>query len=289
MIASANWSQDLNDTTVSEKSVLEVAKVVFGARANVPNQRNWHAFIEKGREEESSKRQAALWDRVERGEDETQQLVYLGQLLHFAQDAFAHHGYEPGLGHGLATILGNDPDALQNQQLDMGMVKATTEFLFKECDKLGRGHEKAEDVEKQVEPLVEKLIQPSSLGWRFSSRQADLAHVLENVHALGQALGEQERDVIPRCWATTMGKSNELARQQRVIPSPIKIEYDKTGEPTNLEAVRSYMDDIKSSVEKCDAASPAQPILLSQPSLGNVPLRLLVALGVAIFITTLVL
>lgn len=290
VIASADWSQDLNHTTVSEKSVLQVMKSLLGKRPNVPNQRNWHAFVERGREEERFKRQQELWERVEQENDQSKQLVYLGQLLHFVQDSFAHHGYGPGLGHGLASILGNDPDTLHNKQRETQMVKATTEFLLQTCDQLGRTHEMVASIERRVEPLMDGLIRPSSLGWRFSSREADSAIVRENIQTLGQAVEEHS---IPQCWATIVGNwGNELVRRQGLIPSPIQIEYDRNGKPANLEAVRNYVDDVKSSVQNCDeerlerlyrrTARAHQPILLDKTTDWRVPL------GILIWIITLV-
>lgn len=299
IIASADWSQDLNHTTVSEKSIVEVVKGLFGGTPSVPNQRNWHAFSEKGNEEARLKRQGELWFRVEQQEDSTMQLVYLGQLLHFAQDFFAHRGYDPGLGHGLATIIGNDPDALQDKQRERSMVRSSSEFLTRECDKLARDHAKVESVEGQVGPLIEKLIRPATLGWRFSSRQADLAAVMENIRLLGQAVEEHEESAIPRCWATLVGDGGRKStRWQRLIPSAIKIEYDQAREPTNLEEVEKYINDLKSSMENCDegrverlygkVARPAEPIVLSDITHRNMPFPKLISLGFVALLAALV-
>ncbi len=284
VIASADWSQDLNHTTVSEKSVLQVMKSLLGKRPDVPNQRNWHAFVERGREEERSNRQQELWERVERESDQSKQLVHLGQLLHFVQDSFAHSNYEPGLGHGLATILGNDPDALHNKRREMRMVRTTTEFLLQTCDQLGRTHEMVASIERRAEPLMDRLIRPSPSGWRFSSREADSAIVRENIQTLGQAVEEHS---IPPCWVTIVGSwDNEWVRRQGLIPSPIQIEYDGNGEPANLEAVRDYIDDVRSSVQNCNeeglerlyrrTARVYQPILLDKTTDWRVPLGILI-------------
>jgi len=295
VIASANWSQDLNETTISEKNVLEVAKGMLGMTPDVPHQRNWHAFVESGREAEREKRLQELWDRVTGAADKGKQLVYLGQLLHFVQDALAHDGYEPGLGHGLATIFGNDPDALHNKQREISMVKATVGWLFRECDRRGRAHGQIGDVEEQMGPLLDRLVPSRTSGWRFSSRQADLAHMLENVRLLGWALEENETRAMPHCWASTaIHGGNERARHKRLIPSPIRIEYNKGGEPTNLPAVSGYIDAIKNAVEKCDESSveqlyrkiaqPAQPISLREPAGAEMPVYLSMLLSFAIML-----
>jgi hypothetical protein len=264
MIASANWSQDMNPTTSSERNILEAAKGILGMSPYVPNQRNWHAFVEKGKEQERSKRQEELWQRVEREKDPTRRLIYLGQLLHFAQDAFAHQGYEPGLGHGLATIFGNDPDALYDQPREMSMVGATLQLLLRECAALGREREHAADIESRVRPLMDQLIHPGKWGWRFSSRERDQALVRTNIRALEQAGEGAAARAMPRCWAA-IGKDR--------IPRFIHIGYDTRGEPTKLKELAQYIDTLKAAVHDCTAEDiadlykrvprPARPIWLS--------------------------
>ena len=102
LVASADWSQDTNQTTVAEKDFFRVITL------DVPSQRNWHAFETP---ETVRARKDALWARVERAQTREERLIHLGQLLHFAQDSFSHAGYAPGLGHALDTFSGRDPDS----------------------------------------------------------------------------------------------------------------------------------------------------------------------------------
>ena len=101
LVASADWSQDTNQTTVAEKDFLRVIVL------DVPSQRNWHAFETP---ETVRARKEALWARVERAQTREERMIHLGQLLHFAQDSFSHAGYAPGLGHAVDTFSGHDPD-----------------------------------------------------------------------------------------------------------------------------------------------------------------------------------
>jgi len=227
VLASADWSQDHNPTTASEISIVEIVRNVLGQRPHVPNQRRWHAFMESGSEEERSKRQEELWARVEREDEKAKQLVYLGQLLHFVQDSFAHRGYEPGLGHGLDTLLGNDPDMLREKEREMDMVRATLDVLLRTCDLLKRSHASKEELEKRVEPLMDMLIRPG----RFSRRTEDLRAVRRNAHRINQAIEQSARNVASHCWATA-----------GLIPDPLRVRYDKSGEPISLTAITVQVD-----------------------------------------------
>jgi hypothetical protein len=125
LIASSDWSQDTNATVVAEKDFFKVMVL------DVPSQRNWHAF---GTPETVRARKLELWTRVENEPNRVKRLHFLGQLLHFDQDSFAHSGFAPGLGHAVPTFFGFDPDSLsypdRGQQAFDKTVAALSSSLF---------------------------------------------------------------------------------------------------------------------------------------------------------------
>ena len=131
-IASSDWSQDTNTTTVAEKDFIKAITL------DVPNQGNWHAL---GLPEEVNIRKLELWERVRKEPNRIKRLHYLGQLLHFDQDSFAHAGFTPGLGHAFPTFFGNDPDSLAypdrgQQALDktIAALSSSLSWLEKTCE-----------------------------------------------------------------------------------------------------------------------------------------------------------
>jgi hypothetical protein len=104
LIASSDLSQDTNSSMVAEKDFVRAAITL-----DVPNQGNWHAL---GLGAEVDARRLELWERVRTEPLRLKRLHYLGQLLHFDQDSFAHAGFLQGLGHALPTFFGHDPDSL---------------------------------------------------------------------------------------------------------------------------------------------------------------------------------
>jgi hypothetical protein len=132
LIASSDLSQDTNETVVAEKDFFKVMVL------NVPSQQNWHAF---GTPEAVAARKLDLWTRVENEPNRVKRLHFLGQLLHFDQDSFAHSGFAPGLGHALPTFFGFDPDSLSYpdrglQAFDktVAAVKSSLGWLEKTCE-----------------------------------------------------------------------------------------------------------------------------------------------------------
>ena len=131
-IASSDWSQDTNTTTVAEKDFIKAITL------DVPNQGNWHAL---GLPEEVNIRKLELWERVRKEPNRIKRLHYLGQLLHFDQDSFAHAGFLKGLGHAIPTFFGNDPDSLAypdrgQQALDktIAALSSSLSWLEKTCE-----------------------------------------------------------------------------------------------------------------------------------------------------------
>jgi hypothetical protein len=206
IIASADWSQDLNETTEAEKPILEYLAVgqkdlEHLAREIIPNQVDWHAFVVEGQVGRRDRRQQELLERALAEPDATRQLIFLGQLLHFAEDVFSHAGFEPGVGHGPASIGGKDADALQNKKREMDMVEQTVKFLIEKCKKLGREHEALKEIVRQVKPLIHKLIDQSNPGWKLGTAAlietpARKTIMFRNIRAIGEAIEKHVEEKI---------------------------------------------------------------------------------------------
>lgn len=123
LIASADWAQDTNSTTVAG----------FGGTAAQRNiNRIWHALYgdlqNANNKNQRAARRVALWQRAGAANGRAQ-LINLGQFLHFTQDEFAHAGYGSVIGHALPTFFGNDPDSLKDTTDVRGMVNRSVERL----------------------------------------------------------------------------------------------------------------------------------------------------------------
>jgi hypothetical protein len=163
LIASSDWSQDTNTTTVAEKDFIKAAITL-----DVPNQGNWHAL---GLPEEVNSRKLELWERVRKEPVRIKRLHYLGQLLHFDQDTFAHAGFLQGLGHAIPTFFGNDPDSLAYPDRGQQALEKTTNAMLSSLTWL----EKTCELDNSSFPvefsgadltLFETLVKLSDPAWR---------------------------------------------------------------------------------------------------------------------------
>lgn len=163
LAASADWSQDTNQTTVAERDFLRVIVL------DVPSQRNWHAFETP---QTVRARKDALWSRVERAQSREERMIHLGQLLHFAQDTFSHGNYAPGLGHAVDTFTGHDPDSFafpDRGPIALGRMLETAHetlgWLSRLCALEGAGPVDIALEERDLE-LFRALVAGSDPGWR---------------------------------------------------------------------------------------------------------------------------
>ncbi len=163
LIASSDISQDTNETVVAEKDFLKVMVL------NVPSQKNWHAF---GTPEAVRARKLELWMRVQNEPNRIKRLHFLGQLLHFDQDSFAHSGFAPGLGHAVPTFFGFDPDSLAypdrgQQAFDktVAALQSSLVWLEKTCELDGATPIPTEFSGFDLD-LIGSLVRSSDPAWR---------------------------------------------------------------------------------------------------------------------------
>lgn len=164
LIASSDYSQDSNSSMVAEKDFVKAAITL-----DVPNQGNWHAL---GLPEEVNSRKLELWERLRKEPVRLKRLHYLGQLLHFDQDSFAHAGFLQGLGHALPTFFGNDPDSLAYPDRGQQAIAKTTNAMTSSLNWL----EKTCELENSSFPiefsgadlsLFQTLVKLSDPMWRI--------------------------------------------------------------------------------------------------------------------------
>jgi hypothetical protein len=163
LIASSDWSQDTNSTVVAEKDFFKVMVL------DVPSQRNWHAF---GTLEVVNARKLELWQRVQNEPNRIRRLHFLGQLLHFDQDSFAHSGFMPGLGHAVPTFFGFDPDSLAypdrgQQAFDktVAALQSSLVWLEKTCQLDGTSPINTDFSGFDLD-LIGSLVRSSDPAWR---------------------------------------------------------------------------------------------------------------------------
>ena len=179
LIASADYMLDKNRTTTAEKHPFKKH-----------NKINWHAF---GGDEE---RFNALWERALAEEDPELQLVKLGQFLHFISDWESHYGYGTRMGHGVSTVLGNDPDSLgYNKMNNLRMILQTMTFMTEVCIARGRaslGVDKDPEhalaallIELESERIIDKLFFTNSPKWKtWGKRGKKGKEILRRNHLL---------------------------------------------------------------------------------------------------------
>jgi hypothetical protein len=163
LIASSDFSQDTNETVVAEKDFFKVMVL------NVPSQQNWHAF---GTPETVRARKLELWTRVQNEPNRIRKLHFLGQLLHFDQDSFAHSGFAPGLGHAVPTFFGFDPDSLAypdrgQQAFDktVAALQSSLVWLRRTCELEGAIPPSTDFSGFDLE-LIGSLVRSSDPAWR---------------------------------------------------------------------------------------------------------------------------
>lgn len=239
MIASADWSQDTNQTTVAEKDVWKVITL------DVPSQRNWHAFESP---EVVRERANTLWKRVESASSRELRLVYLGQLLHFTQDTISHRGYAAGYGHAFDTFFGHDPDSLAwpdrgseavNRTLEL--VRGTTLWLERACALFAPGPVRVR-LEDQDVRLFESLVMGSDVGWRAwrFSGTSDAGLIGER-----RLYGLMARAFDDGWWPAGLTGAPDPVVLVDAYLDWLHVIYDANGEPTNVADLADRLERIR--------------------------------------------
>ena len=219
LIASADYLLDKNRTTTAEKHPFKQH-----------NKINWHAF---GRPEE---RFNELWERVINEQDPELQLVKLGQFLHFASDWESHYGYGTRMGHGVTSVVGEDPDSLGYNKLNnLRMVAQILDHLYRVC--AIRGRTQTADTDRSLvthflalidDPMLGELHASNSPKWKtFGKRGKKAKRMLANNHRLIEEYVERRSKPVPE---KNVPADFSAGDPEHGIPPPIGIRYDKNGE-----------------------------------------------------------
>jgi hypothetical protein len=211
-VASADWSQDTNGTTV--------------AGLNSPNNTNWHAL---GTRAQIDKRKKELWDRACKSGD----LVHLGQYFHFQEDTYAHldeDGEPYGAGTGHAGD-GHQPDRIPNNK---GRAK-------------NMAKEKAENAQKFLKDCLkrEPAVIPAGLTDALIEAMAGVykKDILgywnkADTNKIAQAL----QDVLDKWF-----KEGKIKKEIKVpkMADLLPYRFDKNGDVTNNNQIENRLEGIE--------------------------------------------
>jgi hypothetical protein len=216
LIASGDWGQDTNETTV--------------AGFNSGNNGKWHAI---GPIEAKRRRLADLEQRVRQENNPRRKLVRLGQLLHFVEDIYPHAGFGEIIGHATPTVTGNDPDSLaSDRNKTEGMIRSSINYLLLFCDSPMRSTDRRRRSrqlfnEIRQNGLIDDLINQSVPSWK--SGNGTLGDDGEQiVDKNKQRIEEFLRDQVSEKVSTIIDFDTQG------IPDHLGIEFDDSGEPTRI-------------------------------------------------------
>lgn len=216
LIASGDWGQDTNETTV--------------AGFNSGNNGKWHSI---GPIEAKRRRLADLEQRVRQENNPRRKLVRLGQLLHFVEDIYPHAGFGEIIGHATPTVTGNDPDSLaSNRNKTEGMIRSSINYLLLFCDPPMRSIDRRRRSrqlfnEIRQNGLIDDLISQSVPSWKSGSGTLgdDGEQIIEkNKQRIEEFIRLQVAEKV----------STIIDFDTKGIPDHLGIEFDDSGEPVNI-------------------------------------------------------
>lgn len=216
LIASGDWGQDTNETTV--------------AGFNSGNNGKWHAI---GPIEAKRRRLADLEQRVRQESNPRRKLVRLGQLLHFVEDIYPHAGFGEIIGHATPTVTGNDPDSLaSDRNKTEGMIRSSINYLLLFCDPPMRSTDRRRRSrqlfnEIRRNGLIDDLINQSVPSWKSGSGTLD-DDGDQIIERNKQRIEEFLRDQVAEKVSTIIDFDTQG------IPDHLGIEFDDSGEPVSI-------------------------------------------------------
>lgn len=216
LVASGDWGQDTNETTV--------------AGFNSGNNGKWHAI---GPIEAKRRRLADLEQRVRQESNPRRKLVRLGQLLHFVEDIYPHAGFGEIIGHATPTVTGNDPDSLaSDRNKTEGMIRSSINYLLLFCDPPMRSTDRRRRSrqlfnEIRRNGLIDDLINLSVPSWKSGSGTLD-DDGDQIIERNKQRIEEFLRDQVAEKVSTIIDFDTQG------IPDHLGIEFDDSGEPVSI-------------------------------------------------------
>jgi len=228
LIASADLMLDKNRSTVAEKHPIKKY-----------NKINWHAF---GHDQE---RFNALWERVLNEKDPELKLIALGQFTHFLEDWEPHFGWGIRLGHGITTMMANDPDSLgYSAANNRRMISQSLYHLLMVCAAWGREPESGNDPDRALVELywdlvddhsMQRLFDTNTPRWKkWGKRWKQGKRILAENHLLVESLIERRAHATP---GRNIPEDFTPGDPEHGIPPPIGLRLDQEGNVTEVYGV----------------------------------------------------
>ena len=232
LIASADLMLDKNRTTVAEKHPFKKYNKVY-----------WHAFSR------NQERFNELWERVLTEEDPERKLIRLGQFMHYVGDWEPHFGWGIRWGHGVTTLLVNDPDSLGYDEMNnRRMISQSLYHMLLVCSEWGREPESGNDPDRALVDIYWDLIDDGSMQRLFDSntprwkkwgkRWKKGKQILAENHLIIEKLIERRATATP---GRDIPADFTPGDPERGIPPPIGLRLDKDGNVTEVLGVETEL------------------------------------------------
>jgi hypothetical protein len=232
VIASADLMLDKNRSTVAEKHPFKKHNKVY-----------WHAF---SRDQE---RFNELWERVLTEKDPELKLIRLGQFMHVLGDWEPHFGWGIRLGHGITTLLANDPDSLgydagNNQR----MISQSLYHMLMICTEWEREPESGNDPDRAVVDLywdliddgsMQRLFETNTPRWKkWGKRWKTGKQILAENHLTVERLIERRAHATP---GRDIPDDFTPGDPERGIPPPIGLRLEQDGTVIEVLGVETQL------------------------------------------------
>jgi len=232
LIASADLMLDKNRTTVAEKHPFKKHNKVY-----------WHTF---SRDQE---RFNELWERVLAEEDPERKLIRLGQFMHFVGDWEPHFGWGIRLGHGITTLMANDPDSLgYSAANNQRMISQSLYHMLMVCAAWGREPESGNDPDRALVDIywelidndsMQRLFESNSPRWKkWGKRWKTGKQILADNHLLVEQLIKARANATP---GRDIPDDFTPGDPERGIPPPIGLRLDREGNVTEVLGVETQL------------------------------------------------
>lgn len=232
LIASADLMLDKNRSTVAEKHPFKKYNKV-----------NWHAF---SRDQE---RFSELWERVLREQDPELKLIKLGQFSHFLEDWEAHFGWGIRLGHGITTLMVNDPDSLgYSADNNRRMISQSLHHMLQVCAAWGREPESGNDPDRAIVQIywdfidlevMDQLFDSNTPRWKkWGKRWKQGKKILAENHLLVEKIIELRANASP---GRDIPADFTPGDPERGIPPPIGMRLEQDGSVTEILGVETEL------------------------------------------------
>jgi hypothetical protein len=232
LIASADLMLDKNRSTVAEKHPFKKHNKVY-----------WHAFSR------NQERFNELWERVLAEKDPELKLIWLGQFMHVVGDWEPHFGWGIRLGHGITTLMANDPDSLGYDALNnQRMISQSLYHMLLVCVEWGREPESGNDPDRAIVDIywdlidddsMQRLFETNTPRWKkWGKRWKTGKQILAENHLLVERLIERRANATP---GRDIPDDFTPGDPERGIPPPIGLRLNQDGTVIEVLGVETQL------------------------------------------------